>query len=238
MAAPMCRKFAALLHSRCAYFDADIIHLRNPVEWLAPLDNSCFAVADTEWAKGRWTYTEETKKEYLSRSTLWVLDNFNAGFFAFQSLALGSRMIIESLSAPAHWKLLAGKFPNCGDQPGTNFLVNLTGIEIVNLCLPTARMESTMACDYREDFSNFLAKPNGPAFIHYAGAGRNLDAPIARLIFEHLSDAEAAEMRSAFEARSHASARQARWPFWVRVAKYIIPKLDERFTVRWNDGTP
>lgn len=235
-AVPQCRKLTAFLNNNCAFFDSDIIHLKNPVEWLKPLPENAFVVADTEWEKAQWTFTKETRDEYQSNSTIWLLDNFNSGFFAFSSVSVTLDMIKTQLSDPKHWKLLVGRAPTTGEQAAANYLISLSGIEVVNLCLPPHRMESTMACDYPPDCDPLLKKPNAPAFVHYAGPGRNYDAPIARLIFDYLTKAEAAELWKEFELRKERARRHGHWPIWVRIAKRIVSRIDSRFCIQWNDS--
>lgn len=234
-AVPVSRKYLALTLPNCAFFDSDIIHRRDPSEWLAPLPNDVFVVADTEWNKGRWTFTAETRELYRSKSTLWLLDNFNSGFFAHANPKATTEHVRALLSEPQNWKLIHGKDPTAGEQPGANFLIHKNGVEVHNLCLPPYRMESTMACDYPEDFEPIIRKPNGPAFIHYAGHGRNLAVPIARLIFDHLTKAEAAEMTGEFERRRENARNHGRWPIWARLARRIVPWIDCRFEFGWRD---
>ncbi len=231
-----CRKLAVLSQANCAFFDSDIIHLQNPVKWLEPFPVDVFVVADTEWGKARWTFTAETKALYEARTTLWLLDNFNSGFFAYSNAMATMDTFEKHLSNPAFIKLLHGNEPTRGEQASANLLIHLSGIEVLNICLPPYRMESTMACDYPHDCEALLRKTNSAPFIHYAGPGRNLDAPISRLIFEHLTKAEAAEMMEEFVRRKERARRHAHWPIWVRVAKRIVPRLDQRFCIQWNDS--
>lgn len=235
-AVKLCRKYLALTLDHSAYFDADIIHLRDPGTWLVPLPDHGFVVADTEWNKARWTFTAETRALYGSTTTLWLLDNFNSGFFAYAKPAATMEQIRNFLIDPRNRNLTQGTVPSGGEQEGGNFLIHQSGMEVINLCLPPARMESTMACDYPKDFEPILHRSNAPAFIHYAGSGRNLDAPIARLIFEHLTSTEAAEMKQQFDERKKRAQREGDWPMWVRAAKRIIPRIDRRFCIQWNDN--
>lgn len=233
-AVPVSRKYLAFTLPNCAFFDSDIIHLRRPDQWLSPLSDETFVVADTEWSKGRWTFTTETREMYKSKTTLWLLNQFNSGFFAQALPTVRIENIRALLGDPQNWKLAHGKDPSAGEQPGANLLIHESGIEVCNLCLPPHRMESTMSCDYPRDFEPLLRGPNGPGFIHYAGHGRNLDAPIARLIFEHLTTGEAAEMRAAFQQCNKARQKAGRWPIWARIAKRIVPLIDPRFELQWR----
>jgi len=235
-AVPLCRKYLAFTVSNSAFFDCDIIHIRDPRVWLAPLPEDVFVVADTEWNKTRWTFTKETGELYAAKTTLWLLDNFNSGFFAQGNALVSFENIKTMLTDPRNWKLRKGKLPSSGEQPGANLLIHQSGAKVINLCLPPYRMESTMAGDYPAAYESILSGPHGPAFIHYAGVGRNLDAPVARLIFEHLNQEEAAEMRMDFEKKKRRREREGRWPIWVRVASRIVSLLDDRFCIRWRDG--
>jgi hypothetical protein len=226
------RKYLALTLPNCAYFDADIIHLRDPRAWLAPLPEDVFVVADTEWNKARWTFTPETRELYGSKTTLWLLDNFNSGFFAHGTPAAKIEQIKSLLTEPQYWNLTQGKGPTKGEQEGANLLIHQNGREVHNLCLPPYRMESTMACDYPEDVELILRRPNAPAFIHYAGHGRNIDAPIARLIFDHLSSAEAAEMKSDYHRSQEKNAWLRKWPLGVRILNQFVQCYDRRFYIQ------
>jgi hypothetical protein len=231
----MCRKYLAFTLDHSAYFDSDIIHIRDPRDWLEPLPDNLFVIADTEWSKARWTFTAETRVRYESKTTLWLLDNFNAGFFAHAKPAATIALIRKFLTDPLNRNLARGKVPSGGEQESSNFLVHLGGLEVVNLCLPPFRMESTMACDYPEDFEPILRRANPPAFVHYAGSGRNLDAPVARLIFDHLTASEASEMKAEFDKRMRQEKKNGRWPLWARMAKRILPLVDPRFCIQWSE---
>ena len=93
-----------------------------------------------------------------------------------------------------------------------------------------------MACDYTADFEAIINKPNRPGFIHYAGNGRDLDAPIARLIFDYLTAEESAEMTADFNKRKDQARKERHWPMWIRIAKRIIPLIDRRFQIQWNES--
>src|SRR5690242_9855033 len=73
-------KYEALTKGNFVYTDTDICFLQNPVDVLAP--HSGFVVADTEWNKPRFTYTEESAAILSRRSSVWIKRIFNAGFFA------------------------------------------------------------------------------------------------------------------------------------------------------------
>jgi hypothetical protein len=233
-ALPITRKYLALTQTNSAYFDSDIIHLRDPRKWLEPVSEDAFAVADTEWLKARWTFTPETRELYQSKSTLWLLDNFNSGFFAHAAPMVEMAQIEEFFVA--HEGMVRGQTPTRSEQEGANFLVHQSGRRVVNLCLPPQRMESTMACDYAGNFEAVMRGPNAPAFMHYAGPGRNLDAAPARLISEHLTESENAEMRAEFERRKQWANREGKWPLWVRVARRLVSKVDPRFRLQWNES--
>jgi len=234
-AMPLTRKYLALTVPHSAYFDADIVHLRNPEQWLEPLPDGLFVVADTEWQKARWTFTEQTRTLYEAQTTLWLLDNFNSGFFAQAVPRIALQDVHALLDDPHHQNLIHGKVPSTGEQEGANLLVHNSRMEVRNLCLPPHRMESTMACDYPDGFASIFRKANAPAFVHYAGPGKNLEAPIAQLIFEHLTAAEAAQMRKEFEMRRQCGQHLGHWPMWVRLIRRLVPWLDPRFRVQWKD---
>lgn len=233
-----CRKFAALTKKNAAFFDTDIIHLQNPVKWLQPYSPEWFVVADTEWNKARWTFTSETKSVYEKQSTLWLLDQFNSGFFAFGDAVVTAEEIAAFLSAASFRKLWSGGGPTPGEQSAINWLVNQSQRTVTNLCLPPYRIESTMALDYPQDYRSVLTKANAAPFIHYAGAGRNLDAPISELIFQHLNAEEAEEWKAEYWRKKNEKARRHHWPLWVRVLKKMVPALNPHFNIQWVSKQP
>ena len=241
-----CRKFLALTQSNAAFFDADIIHLRDPRTELGSLDAGVFAVADTEWNKARWTFSEATQRVYQRKSSLWLLDNFNTGFFAFEEPVLTRDQIFDFIADPVWGRCTREESVIAGEQPGLNWLVHLSGRTVVNLCLPPRRMESTMAVDYAElveatsaaesfqDFRNLLEGPDGPMFLHFAGGVHHTKAPISERFLKALS----AEERSGFiqerEERWTKAAKESLWPLWVRILNRIVSLADPRFQIQWR----
>ncbi|MEQ1841589.1 MAG: hypothetical protein ABL994_14370 [Verrucomicrobiales bacterium] len=194
-----CRKFLALTQSNAAFFDADIIHLRDPRKELDCMPTDDFVVADTEWNKARWTFSGATRRVYQRKSSLWLLDNFNTGFFAFEKPVLTRDQIFDFIADPEWGRCTRKECVIAGEQPGLNWLVHLSGRTVVNLCLPPRRMESTMAVDYTEfpgvtlavessqDSSALLLGADGPMFLHFAGGVHHTKSQISEIFVKALS---------------------------------------------------
>ena len=232
-----CRKLVALTQTNTAFFDADIIHLSNPVQWLKPYSSDSFVVADTEWNKAKWTFTSETKSVYLSQSTLWILDQFNSGFFAFGDAVATATDLATFVNDPEHKKLWSGRGPTPGEQSAMNWLVHQSKRPIINLCLPPYRIESTMALDYAQDYRPLLSVARAAPFIHYAGAGRDLKAPISELIFQHLNAKETEDWKDDYWRKIAVKERKHKWPLWVKLLKRLVPALNPHFSVQWVSNT-
>jgi len=232
-AVKLCRKYAALVQRRCAFFDSDIIHLRDPRAALEPLPNKVFIVADTEWNKARWTFTPETREIFLAESTLWALWNFNSGFFAYEDAPVNVADVTAFLSSPIG-AIARGASPTSSEQEGANFLIHQSRVEVVNLCLPPHRMESTMACDYPDHFADLLSLPNRPFFMHFASNVLASEARIVKLFSEFLTREESAEYVAEQQKRQAALTRSAQWPIWARVANRLLPYIDQRFRLHWQ----
>jgi len=229
----MCRKYLALMQSRCAYFDTDLVHLTNPQKFLASLPGSAFVVADTEWNKTRWTFTPETKAIYLRKSTLWPLTNFNAGFFAHEAPLVNIEGIRKLLSSPELGKMGRGFSPSGSDQEGTNYLVHINGAEVINLCLPPFCVESTMACDYSGGVYRTMEASRRPPFIHFAGKAWDLNVDVAGIFLDFLTAEETREFHSSQNERLLLGKRRARWPLWARVANRVLAKVRSPVRLQW-----
>lgn len=226
------RKFVTVLSGPTAFFDADIIHLKNPEEWLAPFADDDFVVADTEFSKATWTYTARTKQVFQQSSANWLAKNFNTGFFACHNSNLTADVLAQALRG-AEGDLLENRHI-AAEQPALNYLVHSLKLRVVNACLPPYRFESTMALDYGDNYKDLLSLPNGAPFIHYAGRGRDLDAPISQLIFQHLTNEEVAQLWAKAELIKKEERSKARWPYWARFMKRAIPMVDSRFELTWR----
>lgn len=227
------RKLSIFLQRGAVFFDADIIHLQNPEEWLAGFSPDQFVVADTEVFKNKWTFTPRTAEVFRWTSSNWQLSNFNSGFFAFENRQLTEDAIAAAFAASESDFLINSPTP--GEQSALNYLVFRLGWKVVNVCLPPYSLESTMSVDYGDNYRELLGLPNSAPFIHFAGGGRVLDEPIAELMLSHLSAEEAAEMKNRFLERKRLDSRVAYWPLWVRALKMLVPRLDPRFEVSWSE---
>jgi len=228
------RKLAALCELNVAFFDADMIHLKNPEEWLASFDSDCFLVADTEFSKATWTYTTRTKSIYRQNSSNWLTRNFNTGFFAFTDLELSPARITQAFLGAEHD--LLDNLHIAMEQPSLNYLAHALNLRVVNACLPPCAFESTMAVDYPSDYEPLLKKANGAPFIHFAGGGRSLDLPVTELFLTHLTKDEVAQVRADFEKRCRTEKVKAHWPLWVRFLKKVVSIADGRFEVAWRSA--
>jgi len=230
----LCRKYLALMQASCAYFDTDLVHLSNPQEFLAPLPETAFVVADTEWNKARWTFTPETRAMYLRKTTLWLLTNFNSGFFAYKSPLVGVEEIKELLSSPVLGKMGRGLSPSYSDQEGMNYLAHIGGANVTNLCLPPFFMESTMARDYSGEVYRTMEASRRPPFLHFAGKAWDLSTDLAGIFLDFLTVEEAREFHTAQQERLLLEKRRARWPLWARIANRVLAKIQSPVSLQWG----
>jgi len=227
-----CRKFLALTQSNAAFFDADIVHLRDPRTELGTMSAERIAVADTEWSKARWTFSEDTRRVYQQKSSLWLLDNFNTGFFAFEEPVLTREQIFDFIADPEWGRCIREEFVIAGEQPGLNWLVHLSGRTVVNLCLPPRRMESTMAVDYTE-FDD-VPWADGPMFLHFAGGVHHTQSRISEIFVKALTPDERSGFLQERERRWTRGAKASRWPLWIRILNRIVGFADSRFQIQWR----
>lgn len=225
-------KLAALCERNVAFFDADIIHLKNPQEWLAPFDPDFFLVADTEFSKGTWTYTTRTRSIYRQRGSTWVTRNFNTGFFAFTDLQLSPAKITQAFLGAE--RDLLNNTHIAMEQPSLNYLAHVLNLRVVNACLPPYAFESTMAVDYGANYLELLSMPNGAPFVHFAGVGADVNRPVANLIFKHLQSDEGAALRMQSDNRREMRDQVNQWPVWAKLLKRMVPLLDKRFELSWK----
>ena len=241
-----CRKFLALMQADAAFFDADIIHLRDPRTELGILDADVFAVADTEWNKARWTFSEATRRVYQRKSSLWLLDNFNTGFFAFEEPVVTRKQIFDFIGDPVWGRCAREESVTRGEQAALNWLVHLSGRTVLNLCLPPRRMESTMAVDFthmvegtlavesNQDYQALLEGADGPMFLHFAGGTQFSKSQISDIFVNALTPEERILFIQERELRWTKAVKESRWPLWVRVLNRIVGFVDTRFHIRWR----
>lgn len=241
-----CRKFLALTQTNAAFFDADILHLRDFRTELEGLGPDTFVVADTEWNKARWTFSAATRRIYQRKSSVWLLDNFNSGFFAFGNPILARAQILAFIADPEWGRSTREESVTAGEQAGINWLIHRSGRPVVNLCLPPRRMESTMAVDYtelleatlaeeyHEDYQSLLAGANRPFFLHFAGGMHFTKSRIAELFLKALTAEERGPFLEERERRWIKAAQQGRWPLWIKILNRMVSRLDSRFSIQWR----
>jgi hypothetical protein len=231
---PLYSKYEALLQRQCAYFDTDIVVLRDPQEWLEAAPSDSFAVADTEWAKNRWTFSPESRRFLTTLSSRWPLLTFNSGFFAFEEPLYEEDELIATIQSPEMRGTCLDRKRSPIDQPAFNWLVLLKQRKIFNFNLPEQSMESTMAVDYEEssDPAEILSGPSAPGFLHYAGPSFEQGHFLTNLFTAYLTAAEKREWDANIQ-RKRASLRWLeKWPWHIRVLNFVVRRIDPRFHVQ------
>jgi hypothetical protein len=231
---PLYSKYEALLQRKSAYFDTDIVVLRNPQKWLQPVPSNSLAVADTEWAKNRWTFSPESRRFLTSLSTRWQLLTFNSGFFAFEEPLYQEEELLALIQSPKMRGTCIDRRTSPIDQPAFNWLVLLKQRSIFNFNLPPETMGSTMTGDYEDSgiSAAILSGPTAPAFLHYAGPTFETGHFLNQLFTSYLTAAEKREWDAAIQ-RKRASLRWLeKWPWPVRVLNFFVRRFDPRFHVQ------
>ncbi len=231
---PLYCKYETLLQRNCAYFDTDIVVLRKPQAWLQAAPDDSFAVADTEWAKNKWTFSAESRRFLTALSSRWPLLTFNSGFFAFEKPLYQEEELIALIQSPKMRRTCLDRKLSPIDQPAMNWLVLLKQRNIFNFNLPHQDMESTMAGDYENccDSAAFLASPSAPAFLHYAGPTFEKGHFLTTVFTSYLTVAEKREWDAIIE-RKRASLRWLeKWPWRVRAINFLVRLIDPRFLVQ------
>ncbi len=231
---PLYCKYESLLQRQCAYFDTDIVVLRHPCEWLKAAPSDSFAVADTEWAKNRWTFSPESRRFLTALSSRWPLLTFNSGFFAFEEPLYEEEELIATIQSPEMRSTCLDRKASPIDQPAFNWLVLLKRRNIFNFNLPEQNMESTMATDYEEssDSTAILSGPSAPAFLHYAGPAFEGAHFLTNLYTSYLTAAEKREWDANIQRKQASLRWLEKWPFPVRVLNYFVRLIDPRFHVQ------
>ena len=219
-------KYRCLTEANYVYFDTDICVLDDFRPVLTQQTN--FVVADTEWSKPGWAASPESTAILAKKSSLWMLNLFNAGHFACDQ-ALYSEEEIQSLSEKHRQTCL--EYPH-HDQPGINLLVSFTNIKVTNLCLPPHRMESTMAVDYPGEWEGIWSNGRRPYFMHYAGSALNQKIPISRLYYDFMTKAERAEWAAVEQEKRNSRLWLQKWPLPVRLLNLMLRIVDRRFYVQ------
>jgi hypothetical protein len=230
---PLYCKYVALLQSNSAYFDTDIVIFREPSEWLKAAPSDSFAVADTEWAKNRWTFSDDSLRFLATLSSCWPLLTFNSGFFAFEDPLYEEDELIKIIQAPEYRRTCLERKSSPIDQPAMNWLVLRKQRRIFNFNLPEQNMESTMAVDYGNSRPETITSgAAAPAFLHFAGPVLQSNLPITELFTSFLTDAERKEWNAQINERREASRWLEKWPMLIRILNYFVRVIDRRFHVQ------
>jgi hypothetical protein len=231
---PLYFKYEALLQSQSAYFDTDIVVLRDPQEWLRGTPPDSFAVADTEWARNRWTFSVESRRFLRTLSSRWPLLTFNSGFFAFETPLYEVEELMALIQSPGMRATCLDRKSSPVDQPAFNWLVLLKRRHIFNFNLPPQAMESTMVEDYEDpgDAAAVLSGPLAPAFLHFAGPAFEKSHFFTELFTSYLTAAEKREWDANIQRKRSALHWLVKWPLPVRVMNVLVRLLDRRFHVQ------
>lgn len=192
-AMPKLRKYQCFLTQNYQFVDADVCFLKNPAQVLSPYEG--FITSCLHWNNPEGTYTEESKKYMVERTTIWPSLVFNSGQFASS----------EQLYDLETLKKTASQFEfTCiklwRDQPSLNMMVFASGVRIQNLTLPPINMESTWAGDYESEYENLWRdESKKPYIIHWAGRrptfskgrARNID----KIFYSYLTTEELTEWK-------------------------------------------
>ena len=231
---PLYNKYSALLQSNCAYFDTDIILLREPRKWLEAAPSDAFAVADTEWAKNKWTFSPESRRFLSTLSSRWPLFTFNSGFFAFEESLYEEPELMREIQSPELRSTCLERKVSPVDQPAINWLVLRKQRNIFNFNLPPQSMESTMAGDYDEssDLGAVVSGPSAPAFLHFAGPLFQNGHCLTQLFTSYLTVGERREWDASMKRKRDALRWLKTWPLPIRALNRFVRLIDSRFHVQ------
>ncbi len=230
---PLYGKYVALLQNNCAYFDTDIVLLREPRKWLETAPADSFVVADTEWAKNRWTYSADSLPFLAKLSSCWPLFTFNSGFFAVEKPLYEEDELLNVIQSPEYRGTCLERKAAPVDQPAMNWLVLRKEPKIFNFNLPEQYMESTMAVDYGTCLpETVISRPAAPAFLHFAGPMFKENLPIVNLFTSFLTAPERKRWEARIDEQRKASRWLVKWPLAIRILNRLIRILDARFYVQ------
>lgn len=222
-----CRKLLALTFDNFVFFDTDIIHIDDVSKRLTDLPANAFVVADPEWSLKKWTFSEGTKKLYEQRTSTWVLDNFNTGFFAKERFVFSQDDLMQCLQDPLATSLCQGSGPTRSEQETINLILFWQKLEVTNLCLPPYRMESTFCWDYSEANKELVhTHPKRSFFIHFPSKGARNHC-LAPLFHQYLSSEELAEWQAANRPEKHNP-----WPLSIRILNKLVSVIDANFYIQ------
>ena len=222
---PVMRKYQCLTVENYQFFDSDIVILRNPETVLS--SNQGFITSCGHWHNIKHTCTDASKRWILKKSTNWQRLVFNTGQFACDRTLYEVDQLIETAMNPE----VVETCVHCPhhEQPGLNWLVWLSGVEITNLTLPPFNMESTWAGDYPEDYKRYWSDPQRhPYLIHWAGTRMDVPRPINQIFYDFLTTDEKAEWDAQVNAKSIQRRKESRSPKSVaRRLKHALNTLVE-----------
>ena len=224
---PMCCKYYCLTQDSYFFTDTDIVYLRDPRETLSELES--FVVADTEWNKPRYTFTEDSSKLLSKQTSVWLQNVFNAGWFACDRKLYTEERLHEVLSDQE----IAKTCLYDTDQTGLVLLLATVGVKPRNLNLPPYAMESTWAGDYTGEFESFWQdRDRRPFFIHWAGPILDEGRPINELFYKFLTKEEKDQWLADQAARLKKNRRAGRWPVGLRILNTVTRLLYPSFHVQ------
>ncbi len=198
-ARPVMRKYQCLTVGNYQFVDADVCFLRNPEEVLSPL--SGFITSCGHWNNPAHTYTDESRYIMSQKSTTWQKNVYNTGQFACDRILYS----VEELKAVAMRSDLIGTCVQMPfhEQPGLNLLTFESSVDVTNLTLPPACMESTWAGDYPDDYEHYWSEEQRkPYLLHWAGLPMDVPRPIHQIFYNFLTPVEKAEWDEQVRQRS------------------------------------
>jgi hypothetical protein len=227
-ARPVMRKYQCLTVDNYQFVDADVCFLRNPEGVLEP--HRGFITSCCHWHNPDQTLTPETKRYLEQQSTTWQKRVFNSGQFACeQSLYQVPDLI--ALAGSAEGVKVCLRFP-FHEQPGLNFLVWKSKVEITNLTLCSPGMESTWAGDYAGAFEPFWSDPSRkPYLIHWAGTPKDVPRPINEIFLNYLTQGERQDWERQVQ---QAAARRGRTAGSWRSRIRRIKRASQAFVAEWR----
>jgi hypothetical protein len=224
---PMCSKYFCLTQNSYLFTDTDIVYLRDPRETLSNMEG--FVVADTEWNKPHYTFTEGSARFMAKQTSVWLQNVVNAGWFACDRQIYTEEKLRRVLEDSETAKTCLYDT----DQTGLNLLLAMEGLKPRNLNLPPYSMEATWAGDYPGEFESLWKDPQRkPIFIHWAGPVLDQDRPINELFYKFLTKDEAAEWRAEQAVRLEKNRRAGRWPIGLRVLNAVTRLLYPAFRIQ------
>src|SRR4029077_20459174 len=198
-----------------------------PRETLSNMEG--FVVADTEWNKPHYNFTEGCARFMAKQTSVWLQNGVKAEWFACDRQIYTEEKLRRVLEDSETAKTCLYDT----DQTGLNLLLAMEGLKPRNLNLPPYSMEATWAGDYPCEFESIWKDPQRkPIFIHWAGPVLDKDGPINELCYKFLTKDEAAEWRAEQAVRLEKNRRAGRWPIGLRVLNAVTRLLYPAFRIQ------